>query len=193
MNLNQLLLQLHHHLIQAKAKLQRWMMGRGRAALLILLQAKEAINQVYFKVQQVPKNIKQAVVIWVAGEAITYSTLFVKWLPDTFTSGKIDLFLCPWYHNPMHLKWWLYYLTEELAKFSFWLGTAKAIVNYSDVLFLVSVIFLGMRIIDVVMYLWNFKEYDLIYADLFYMLITLLWAVFKGYDTKKIAKVKSLF
>lgn len=184
--------QFHQTLRRETKRLRRRMTGPDRAALLIRHLGK-GIKTAFFKIRQAPKNIKTAVAIWVAGEAITYATLFVKWLPPAFISDKIDLFLCPWYHNPMHFKWWLYYLTEELAKFSFWLGCVKAIVNYSDLLFLVSVIFLGMRILDVLMYLWNFKEYDLMYADLFYILLTLIWTVFKGYNPEKIAKVKSLF
>lgn len=93
----------------------------------------------------------------------------------------------------MHFKWWLYYLTEELCKWAVWLGTARAIVNYSDFLFLVSIIFLGCRTIDLGMYLWNFKEYDLIYADLFYIMIMLIWAVFKGHNQDRVAKIRSLF
>ena len=180
-------------LIRAKESLQRKTMDLGREVRQTLLRAREGIDCTALKIRQVPKNIKQAVVIWVAGEAITYTTLFVKWLPNAFNNRKIDLFLCPWYHNPMHFKWWLYYLTEEIAKWSVWIGWAKIVVHYSDFAFLICIIFLGLRTIDVLMYLWNFKEYDLVYVDIFYTMLALIWAAFNGHKPEKMAKIKSLF
>lgn len=184
---------LHQHLIRVAKRFRHKMtQAQGRAERLIR-RLERGIKRAILKVRQAPKGIKQAVVIWVAGESITYTTLFVKWMPSTFTNGKIDLFLCTSYHNPMHFKWWLYYLTEEIAKWSVWMGWAKIVVNYSDFAFLICIIFLGMRTIDVGMYLWNFKEYDLIYADIFYTSLTLIWTVFNGYKPEKVAKIKSLF
>lgn len=181
-----------HQILRRETKKLQQQTGRVRAAHLIRPPVR-GIKEVILKIRQMPKNIQQAVVIWIVGEAITYTTLFVKWLPSSFTSQKIDLFLCQSYHNPMHFKWWLYYLTEELCKWLIWLGIVKSIVDYSDFLFLVSIIFLGCRTIDIGMYLWNFKEYDLMYIDLFYIMLTLIWSVFKGQDSKQVAKIKSLF
>lgn len=180
-------------LSRAKEKLRHKMIRDRDRGVALIRRLVKGINRPLLKIRQVPKNIREAVVIWVVGEAITYTTLFVKWLPKTFISGKIDLFLCPWYHNPMHFKWWLYYLTEEIAKWSVWFGWAKVVVNYSDFAFLICLIFLGCRTIDVAMFLWNFKEYDLVYADIFYTMLAIMWAVFRGHKPERVAKIKALF
>jgi len=145
------------------------------------------------RLKQVPKWIQHAVVILIAAIAQTYTAIIVNWLFPAWSNRQIDLFLCWWYHNKMYPTWYLYYISQDIEKLLITYAFAKVAANLSNYLFLVLVIILGYRIIDVLMLVWNFKRYELIYVDLFWTMLTLIWTVFKGYKPETISKIKSLF
>lgn len=143
--------------------------------------------------RQVPRWIRDTVVLSIAARAVTYAAVFMEWGWTTKAAKVIDWFWCPWYSNPMAMKWWIKYFSNDIELLLITYVVCKISAHVSNYLFLVAVIFFGYEIIDTILFLWNFKRYDVFYTDLFWTALTLIWSVFKGYTPETIAKIKSLF
>jgi|ERR1700748_9541 len=137
--------------------------------------------------------IKEIVAISIAARLITYSAMFLSWVSKPLAERIVDPFLCPWYSNPMKLKWFIYYCSQDLAWVFSSYAFCKCAVRLSDYLFLVSIILLGYQLIDAFMLFWNFKQSNLIYLDLMWTVLAFISSVFKGYKPETVARVKSLF
>ena len=93
----------------------------------------------------------------------------------------------------MVLVWWIKYLCNDIELFLISYAFCKITSKVSDYLFLVSAIFFIYHATDILMFIWNFKRYDLFYFDLMWVTLILVWSVFKGYKTETVARIKSLF
>lgn len=156
---------------------------------LSLRRVRESLN----RLRQIPIWIRHTVVIWIAADAVTYSAVFVNWACPVWANKEVDLFLCPGYHYTLYSTWYVKFLSEQISRLLYYYAGCKIAVKLSDYLFMVSVILFGFRIIDFLNFLWNFCHYDLLYIDIFWTMLTLIWTVFKGYKPETVAKVKSLF
>lgn len=96
-------------------------------------------------------------------------------------------------HYTLYATWWVKFLSDHVSRVLYGYIAAKISLRVSDYLFLVAAIFLGFRIFDLLLYFWNFCHDELIYIDLFWTALTLIWAVFKGFKKETICKIKSLF
>lgn len=174
-------------LTPAAQKFKRKMMeGRTRHSLR---RVKETLN----RLREVPIWIRHTVLIWIAADAVTYSAVFVNWTFPVLANKEVDLFLCPGYHYTLYSTWYIKFLSEQVSRLLYYYAGCKIANRLSDYLFLVSVIFFGFRIIDFVNFLWNFCHYDLLYVDVFFTLLTLIYTVFKGYKPETLARIKSIF
>lgn len=148
---------------------------------------KEGIN----RLREVPKWIRQTVVIWVAAEAVLYSSLFVNVLFPTWSNTEVSMFIGE--HYTLYGTWWVKFLSDHVSRVLYGYVAARIALRVSDYLFLVASIFLVFRIFDFLLYFWNFCHDGLVYIDLFWTALTLILTVFKGYKPETIAKIKSLF
>jgi hypothetical protein len=159
----------------------------------LLLPLRDKVVKALFRLKQIPKWVRDAILLSILSRFVTYASIFINWAFPAWANSKIDFFLCPDYKNPMYVTWWVYYFSEDLS----WLLASyvfcKIASRISDCLFLVGVIFMGYHLFDILMYIWNFKQYSLIYVDIFWTILTLIWTVFKGYKLETIAKIRSLF
>lgn len=167
---------------------------RLRSRLVLLLDSnKRKINSTIGRIKEVPKWIKQAVIISIAARAVTFASVLVNWALPEWANKKIDPFWCPGYSHSMYAAWWVYYFSQNIAWLLASYVTCQISARISNYLFLVMLILLSYQIFDFVMYLWNFNKYILLYADMLWTAMALSWSVFKGYQPETIAKIKSLF
>jgi len=145
------------------------------------------------RLNKIPKWIRDVVFISIISRFVTYLSIFINWGFPTWANRKIDPFLCPGYHNPMYTTWWIYYFTQDLSWLLASYAFCKIASRVSNYLFLVGVIFFGYHLIDSIMYIWNFKQYSLLYIDIFWSMLLLIYTVFKGFKPETIARIKSLF
>jgi len=145
------------------------------------------------RIRQVPSWVRQTVMILCAARVVCYTAVLLYWLSPSWCLKKVDPFLCPGYHNPMVAVWYVKYICNDIELLLLSYAFCKVCTRLSDYLFLVSVIFFIYHVIDVVMFVWNFKRYDLLYFDLMWTTLALVWSVFKGYKPETVAKIRSLF
>lgn len=165
---------------------QRTMGGLIR---LNLLRVRENLS----RLRQVPIWIRDTVVIWIAADAVTYSAVFVNWAFPIWANKEVDLFLCPGYHYNLYATWYIKFLSEQISRVLYYYAACKLALRVSDYLFLVSVILFGFRLVDAFNFIWNFCHYELVYIDMFWTALTLIWTVFKGFKPETVCKIKSLF
>jgi hypothetical protein len=151
------------------------------------------LRPVLRRINEIPKWIKDTTILLCTARVIPYSAVLLYWAFPSWSLQKVDLFLSPSYHNSMVLTWWIKYLCNDIELLLIAYAFCKVCAQVSNYLFLVSVIFLGYHLLDVLMFLWNFKRYDLFYFDIMWTVIALVYSVFKGYRTETVAKIKSLF
>jgi hypothetical protein len=145
------------------------------------------------RLREIPKWVRETVVILCAARVVCYTAVLLYWLSPSLSLKKVDPFLCPGYHNPMVFVWWVKYLTNDIELFLISYAFCKIASKVSDYLFLVSAIFFVYHASDILMFIWNFKRYSLLYFDLMWVTLILVWSVFKGYKPETVARIKSLF
>jgi hypothetical protein len=156
-------------------------------------QAVLMMRKSLMRLREIPKWVRETVVIMCAARVVCYTAVLFYWISPSLCVKKVDPFLCPGYHNPMVLVWWIKYLTNDVELFLISYAFCKISAKISNYLFLVSVIFFGYHVLDCLMFVWNFKRYDMLYFDVMWTVLLLVWSVFKGYKPETIAKIKSLF
>jgi hypothetical protein len=145
------------------------------------------------RLREIPKWVRETVIIMCAARVVCYAALLLYFFSPSLSVVKVDPFLCPGFHNPMVLVWWVKYLCNDIELLFISYAFCKISSKVSDYLFLVSVIFFAYHVTDVLMFIWNFKRYSLFYFDLMWATLLLVWSVFKGYRLETVAKIKSLF
>ena len=155
----------------------------------IRAQRREALRRLH----RVNKEVRHTVFISIAARLVTYAAVCVEWIFPKWANKTVDPFLCPGFSCPMKAKWYIYYASQNVAWFLMCYVFCKVCLNYSNHLFLVSVIMLSYHILDAVLFVWNFNRYGIMQVDLMWTALALIWSVFKGYKPETIAKIKSLF
>jgi len=151
------------------------------------------MRKTLIRLREIPKWVRDTVVILCAARVVCYAAVLLYWISPSLSLKKVDPFLCPGYHNPMVLTWWIKYFCNDIELFLLSYAFCKISAQVSNYLFLVSVIFFGYHVLDCAMFLWNFKRYDLLYFDIMWTALALVWSVFVGYRPETVAKIKSLF
>lgn len=154
---------------------------------------RKSLEKAQYRLGQVPKWINFTVAIFIASEAVLYAAVFVDWVFPKWANKQVDLFLCPNYSYLMYSTWYVKELSDRLSRVIFWYGCSRMASRLSDYFFLVSVVFLCFRIFDFIMFFWNFSHYTLIYLDMFYTALVMIWTIFKGYKPSTVARIKSIF
>jgi hypothetical protein len=145
------------------------------------------------RLREIPRWIRETVVIMCAARVVCYTAALLYWLSPRLSLKKVDPFLLPSYHNPMVLVWYIKYLCNDIELLLISYAFCKISARVSNYLFLVSVIFFIYHVTDCLMFVWNFKRYDLLYFDLMWTTLAFVVSVFRGYRPETIARIKSLF
>ena len=151
------------------------------------------LGDIKVKIRQLPYWIKLVVLLWLLSRAVTFSAVLAEWLLPKLSEQHIDWFVCPGYHNPMPMKWWVKFVSDPLA----WVINSYAICilckQVSDFLFLCSVLFLSYQVLDLLMFVWNFERYSALYVDMLYTVVALIFGILRIYPKKLEGKIRSLF
>lgn len=153
----------------------------------------DKVDEAIKRIRSVPKWIRDCVVLAILSRLITYAAVFLERINKGLANKTVNPYLCPWYDNPMKLKWYIKFASDPIAWVLISWMICKITMRVSDYLFLVSVIFLGYHLLDTIMFFWNFERYELIYWDMILTAVILTWSIFKRYQPETIAKIKSLF
>lgn len=105
----------------------------------------------------------------------------------------MNLFLCPWFNYSIPVCWWVKYLTNDVFEVLVFYAFAKVAKQYSISLFLVIVVLLFYHIIDLAMYLWNFKASHYMMWDMLWTTYVFVRIALRKWKDETIAKIKSLF
>lgn len=105
----------------------------------------------------------------------------------------MNLFLCPWFNYSIPVCWWVKYLTNDVFEVLVFYAFAKVAKQYSISLFLVIVVLLFYHIIDLAMYLWNFKTSHYMMWDMLWTTYVFVRIALRKWKDETIAKIKSLF
>lgn len=157
------------------------------------IQTGRKIAYVKYRLRQIPRWMIVTMLLWVIAEAILYSAIITNWLAPDWSNRMINPWASPWYSNPMYASWWVKFLSEPISRLVYYYCGCRMALRLGDFFFLISIIFLGFRILDLMMFFWNFCRSSLLYADMFFTLITLLWTAIKGYKPETLARIKSIF
>lgn len=103
----------------------------------------------------------------------------------------VDPFI--FWSQPMPRCWFIRYLTDDLSWIMMCWSVCMIAKWVSDLIFLVSVIWLVWHVIDAVMFWVNYKHAPMIYIDLTWTSLVLIWSAMKGYSKKTIGRIKSIF
>ena len=132
------------------------------------------------------------IILLIAHVQTEISNVLTEIMPGIMTR-KVDLFLCPWYTMPYQLNWWVKFLTNDIFEVLVFYAFAKVAKQYSEALFLCLVVMVAYHIIDLIMFLWNFKTSRYLMWDYLFTGFFMIKGLFKNYKPATIAKIKSLF
>lgn len=110
-----------------------------------------------------------------------------------WSSLKADWFWSPYFKMELTHEWWLKFIGDYLLNIISYYILAKVAAKFSNVLFIICVIFFGYHCIDFIMFMWDYNGQLYIYLDLGYTSIILIKYAIFPYKEERFARIKSLF
>lgn len=143
--------------------------------------------------RKMPKVSKQCFVLAIAGHALTYVPCILHKLYPIWIYENADWFLSPYFHYSRARYWYFKETADNILFIIVFLILAKVASKFSDILFVIFVVFLGYHIIDAMLYWLDFNSQFWLYADLFWTALVLIKSAMFPYKPEKFAKIKALF
>jgi hypothetical protein len=168
-----------HLLSRAMVELRHWTM--------VLVQT-PTIN-----LRSLPVLLKRVILLLIGAHFICEVSSIITEIWPVQSRREINWFISPQFEAKMPMNWWLKYLSDDVFNVVIFYCLGMIAKHVSNVLFLVCVVFLSYHIIDLIMYLWNFKTGHYFYFDLLYTAIIFIKLAVNGYKPETLARIKSLF
>jgi hypothetical protein len=144
-----------------------------------------------YRIRQLPKWAKKFIFISAGARIITYASVFSHWINKSWSLQIVDPFL--FWSQPMPRCWLIRYFTDDLYSIMMAWTVCILAALVSDLVFLVSVIWLGWHVIDAAMFWVNYKHTPMVYLDLTWTALILIWTAMKGYSKETVGRIKSIF
>lgn len=142
---------------------------------------------------RIHNTIRDSIILIVAAHVLTFMAAILMHICPEWCKIKEDIFLSPWFNMKMERVWYVQFGGQGLSDLITYYVMAKIAVKFSDVLFVVCLIFFGYHLIDVIMFWYDFNGQFYIYLDLLWTAIALVRYAVHPYRPERLARIKSLF
>lgn len=159
----------------------------------LMMTAADQIRPLPRNFRAIPKPIKDCFIILIGTHLLSeVPSLFCE-INEKWACQKVNPFLKPGFNGEMELVWYLKFLFMEISDIATFYCFAKIAGFYSNTLFLILVVILGYHIVDLIMYVWDFKTNHYLFFDLLWTAMILIKSTLKPFKPETIARIKSLF
>lgn len=144
-------------------------------------------------VRRAPRIVWDCIILLIVGHGVTFMAAIVYRIAPRWSMVEVNWFWCPDFNMKLSHEWWLKYLGDYLLNIITYYIMAKVAAKFSDALFIVSVIFFGYHLIDILMFMWDYGGQFYVFLDVLYTAIILIKYAVLPYRPEKFAKLRSLF
>lgn len=142
-------------------------------------------------VRKLPAWVRQSLALILLSRVVSYLSVWLYIAFPTWSNKIVDPFLFA--HQPMPICWLIKYSSDDIAWLLVSFVMCKMSAMISNFLFIVCVIMFGWQIIDATMFWVNFKRGHIVYLDMIWISLCMVYTAIKGYKPETIAKIKSIF
>lgn len=140
-----------------------------------------------------PKIVRDCILIIIGSHILCEVPSLIYEISPKFAEKEVNPFLAPGFKGPIQLCWYLKFLFNEIAEVCAFYCLAKVSAQYSNNLFLAIFIFFVYHVIDLLMYIWDFKTAHYLFFDLLWTAVLLIRRAVKPFKPETITRIKSLF
>ena len=172
---------------------QRLQKNLNLIPVLIQIHLRRPLRHLHQNWKRMPAINKQCILLLFIGHTLTFVPYVLANGFHDWIYGNADWFLSPSFHYPRARYWYFKDTADNVLFIIIFFLLAKVSAKFSDILFVVFVIFLGYHIIDAVLYWVDFNTQFWLYVDVFWTAIFLINGGVFPYKPEKFARIKSLF
>jgi hypothetical protein len=136
---------------------------------------------------------RECILLAAIGHVSTYVPYLIAKMFHEWAYGNADWFISRNFHYQQARYWYLKHSADNALMLIAFIIICKVAAKFSDVLFLVFIVFLAYHIVDTILYWWDFNTKIDIYVDLLVTVFIFIDLVVSPYSPQKLGRIKSLF